>query len=50
MYIYLLTDFLYRDGQWTKPYYDCGGGNIWMMTYTVPFFGYNSEKEEYFFK
>lgn len=38
----------YEDGKWTKPYYDCGGGNIWMMTYTVPFFGYADGK--YFFK
>uniref|UniRef100_T1JDG3 G-protein coupled receptors family 3 profile domain-containing protein n=1 Tax=Strigamia maritima TaxID=126957 RepID=T1JDG3_STRMM len=30
----------YEDGWWTKPYFDCGGGNIWMMTYTVPFFGF----------
>ncbi|XP_017876174.2 uncharacterized protein LOC108622656, partial [Ceratina calcarata] len=30
----------YEDGRWSKPYYDCGGGNIWMLTYTVPFFGY----------
>ena len=38
----------YEDGAWTKPYYDCGGGNIWMMTYTVPFFGFADG--EYFFK
>ena len=38
----------YEDGEWTKPYYDCGGGNIWMMTYTVPFFGFENGK--YFFK
>ncbi|GAB0088414.1 uncharacterized protein DMENIID0001_028240 [Sergentomyia squamirostris] len=38
----------YEDGRWSKPYYDCGGGNIWMLTYTVPFFGY--ENETYFFK
>ncbi|KAE8743571.1 hypothetical protein FOCC_FOCC010818, partial [Frankliniella occidentalis] len=31
---------MYEDGKWSKPYYDCGGGNIWMLTYTVPFFGY----------
>ncbi|XP_046999597.1 probable G-protein coupled receptor CG31760 [Schistocerca americana] len=37
----------YEDGKWSKPYYDCGGGNIWMLTYTVPFFGYNGS---YFFK
>ena len=31
----------YEDGGWGDgPYYDCGGGNIWMMTYTVPFFGF----------
>lgn len=32
----------YEDGRWSKPYYDCGGGNIWMLTYTVPFFGYDN--------
>ncbi|XP_041376919.1 probable G-protein coupled receptor CG31760 [Gigantopelta aegis] len=30
----------YEDGHWSLPYFDCGGGDIWMMTYTVPFFGY----------
>ncbi|XP_020300241.1 uncharacterized protein LOC109863942 isoform X2 [Pseudomyrmex gracilis] len=38
----------YEDGRWSKPYYDCGGGNIWMLTYTVPFFGYDNDT--YFFK
>ncbi|XP_056645240.1 probable G-protein coupled receptor 158 [Diorhabda sublineata] len=38
----------YEDGKWSKPYYDCGGGNIWMLTYTVPFFGYKNDT--YFFK
>ncbi|KAL4703643.1 hypothetical protein ACJJTC_000314 [Scirpophaga incertulas] len=38
----------YEDGKWSKPYYDCGGGNIWMLTYTVPFFGYSNGS--YFFK
>ncbi|CAG4953770.1 unnamed protein product [Colias eurytheme] len=38
----------YDDGKWSKPYYDCGGGNIWMLTYTVPFFGYSNGT--YFFK
>ena len=38
----------YGDGSWSKPYYDCGGGNIWMMTYTVPFFGFKDGN--YFFK
>lgn len=42
----------YEDGRWSKPYYDCGGGNIWMLTYTVPFFGYENETSNgtYFFK
>ncbi|CAD7077338.1 unnamed protein product [Hermetia illucens] len=38
----------YEDGRWSKPYYDCGGGNIWMLTYTVPFFGFANGT--YFFK
>ncbi|XP_030756386.1 probable G-protein coupled receptor CG31760 isoform X2 [Sitophilus oryzae] len=38
----------YEDGKWSKPYYDCGGGNIWMLTYTVPFFGFTNNT--YFFK
>ncbi|XP_063929277.1 metabotropic glycine receptor [Zophobas morio] len=38
----------YEDGKWSKPYYDCGGGNIWMLTYTVPFFGY--QNNTYYFK
>ena len=40
----------YEDGEWHKPYYDCGGGNIWMMTYTVPFFGYDHKTNQYYFK
>ncbi|XP_071083633.1 probable G-protein coupled receptor CG31760 isoform X2 [Haliotis cracherodii] len=32
----------YEDGHWSLPYFDCGGGDIWMMTYTVPFFGYRN--------
>ena len=39
---------LYEDGHWSKPYFDCGGGDIWMMTYTVPFFGYKDGR--YYFK
>ncbi|XP_063951037.1 metabotropic glycine receptor-like [Lytechinus pictus] len=26
------------DGYWTKPYFDCGGGDVWMVTFSVPFF------------
>ncbi|CAG9582033.1 unnamed protein product [Danaus chrysippus] len=43
-----ILSVVYEDGKWSKPYYDCGGGNIWMLTYTVPFFGYNNGT--YFFK
>ena len=40
----------YEHGRWNNPYYDCGGGNIWMMTYTVPFFGFDHTKNAYYFK
>ncbi|OQV19086.1 putative G-protein coupled receptor [Hypsibius exemplaris] len=26
----------YDDGFWTRPYFDCGGGNIWMITFNSP--------------
>ncbi|XP_038070270.1 probable G-protein coupled receptor CG31760 [Patiria miniata] len=26
------------DGYWTKPYFDCGGGNVWMVTFSMPFY------------
>ncbi|XP_078607606.1 putative G-protein coupled receptor CG31760 [Branchiostoma floridae x Branchiostoma japonicum] len=38
----------YEDGHWSLPYFDCGGGNIWMMTFTVPVFGFKDDS--YFFK
>jgi len=38
----------YDDGHWSKPYFDCRGGDIWMMTYSVPFFGYRNGR--YYFK
>lgn len=44
----VILSVTYEDGKWSKPYYDCGGGNIWMLTYTVPFFGYSNGS--YFFK
>ncbi|CAB3374541.1 Hypothetical predicted protein [Cloeon dipterum] len=40
----------YEDGHWSKPYYDCGGANIWMLTYTVPFFGFDPKTGKYYFK
>ncbi|XP_059480872.1 probable G-protein coupled receptor CG31760 isoform X2 [Neocloeon triangulifer] len=40
----------YEDGHWSKPYYDCGGANIWMLTYTVPFFGFDHQANKYYFK
>ncbi|XP_033115375.1 probable G-protein coupled receptor CG31760 [Anneissia japonica] len=39
----------YEDGHWSPPYFDCGGGYIWMMTYTIPFLGM-AENGTYFFK
>ncbi|CAG5132451.1 unnamed protein product, partial [Candidula unifasciata] len=32
----------YGDGKWTYPYFDCGGGNIWMSTYSSPIFSLSS--------
>ncbi|GAV02854.1 hypothetical protein RvY_13368 [Ramazzottius varieornatus] len=26
----------YDDGFWTRPYFDCGGGDIWMITFNSP--------------
>ncbi|OXA65196.1 hypothetical protein Fcan01_01961, partial [Folsomia candida] len=45
-----ILNVTYEDGKWSKPYFDCGGGNIWMITYMVPFFGYNGHNETYYFK
>lgn len=39
----------YEDGHWSVPYFDCGGGDIWMMTYSVPFLG-STSNGSYFFK
>jgi G protein-coupled receptor 158 len=44
----VILNVTYEDGKWSKPYFDCGGGNIWMMTYTVPFFDFKNGS--YFFK
>ncbi|CAH1799902.1 unnamed protein product [Owenia fusiformis] len=41
------------DGQWSKPYFDCGGHtgiNDWVITYSVPFFGMNSLRTHIEFK
>ncbi|XP_069115075.1 probable G-protein coupled receptor CG31760 [Argopecten irradians] len=38
------------DGHWTKPYFDCGGGDIWMVTYSSPLFYYNTTMETLSFK
>lgn len=35
-------------GMWTRPYYDCTGGQTWMVTYSVPFFGCTRTKELFF--
>ncbi|OWF50378.1 probable G-protein coupled receptor CG31760 [Mizuhopecten yessoensis] len=38
------------DGHWTKPYFDCGGGDIWMVTYSAPIFYYNATTESLSFQ
>ncbi|GFN94517.1 G-protein coupled receptor [Plakobranchus ocellatus] len=32
----------YEDGHWTFPYFDCGGGDIWMTTYSSPILALDS--------
>ena len=40
-----------EDGYWTAPYYDCGGFHpMWMITYAVPFFGWDDLKHSVEFK
>ena len=34
----------YKDsGFWTRPYYDCFGGKIWMITFLAPFFNESND-------
>ena len=33
----------YSDGRWTFPYFDCGGGNVWMVTYSAPILALNDQ-------
>ncbi|CAD5123183.1 DgyrCDS11550 [Dimorphilus gyrociliatus] len=35
-------------GHWTAPYYDCGGGDIWMVTYSSPIFGFKPNNIPFF--
>ncbi len=35
-------------GLWTEPYFDCTRGRSWVITYSVPFFGCNREKQLHF--
>lgn len=39
-----------EDGHWTNPYYDCGGGDIWMVTYSSPFFGLSPDHKSVIFR
>ncbi|XP_061195604.1 probable G-protein coupled receptor CG31760 [Saccostrea echinata] len=39
-----------EDGHWTKPYFDCGGGNVWMVTYSSPIFGLGLDKKSVVFR
>nr|XP_058971664.1 probable G-protein coupled receptor CG31760 isoform X1 [Pocillopora verrucosa] len=31
------------DGHWTRPYFDCFGGHIWMTTFLAPFFNESNQ-------
>lgn len=32
-----------EDGFWTRPYFDCFGGEIWMITFLAPFFNESNQ-------
>ncbi|KAL3873520.1 hypothetical protein ACJMK2_036626 [Sinanodonta woodiana] len=36
---------LLKDGHWTYPYFDCGGGDIWMVTYSSPIFFFDQRND-----
>ncbi|KAL3873526.1 hypothetical protein ACJMK2_036632, partial [Sinanodonta woodiana] len=38
------------DGYWTYPYFDCGGGEIWMVTYSSPIFFRSFDNDSIAFK
>ena len=33
----------FENGTWTRPYFDCFGGKVWMVTYLAPFFNETDE-------
>ena len=33
----------FENGTWTRPYFDCFGGKIWMVTYLAPFYNETGE-------
>ena len=33
----------YEDGVWIRPYFDCFGGKVWMVTYLAPIFNETNE-------
>ena len=33
----------YEDGLWIRPYFDCFGGKVWMVTYLAPIFNETNE-------
>ncbi|CAI9715955.1 probable G-protein coupled receptor CG31760 [Octopus vulgaris] len=36
------------NGYWTNPYFDCGGGNIWMVTFSAPILWISPNRKIYF--
>ncbi len=43
---YLIPKTL-KKSTWSEPYYDEGGGNLFMSTYSVPFFKFDGNKEKF---
>lgn len=34
-----------KGGYWTRPYFDCGGGNVWMVSFSAQIFGKGNSGE-----
>lgn len=36
-----------KNGHWTKPFFDCGGANVWMVSFAAPVLGWKNGKPEF---
>lgn len=40
----------FNDGYWSTPFYDCGGLDRWILSYSAPFFGWNNLRDRLVYK